>query len=219
MAKNKSNVELIKQRIEQKVNLLRTSPDAIVYEFNNPTIRTQYRVPTRVLSMADIIFKDYWGFKIKTEDIEKLNTIINKVYEKALDVADMATALATGATNKSIEELKSMRFREKEKAIRENKTQIEVILPQSEKIDAINESIIMMDMYDTYIKRNREVEEVEKWIKAIQEFQEIIAQAEKDVVELTAECLRLNDLGKYKALRNNVFRYLKETGKIGNPSN
>jgi hypothetical protein len=209
MTKKRVNKDLIQQRINQKLKLLEMHPNAVVYEFNNPTIRTNFRVPARVLALADNAFKEYWGFKIERSDIEALENIINNVYEKAMDVIELANELGKNLVNFDINSLKNMRKIEKEKIIENNRNQVEVIIPHNDKFEMIYDAIIYIDKYDLPIKQNRTIDEVEKWIAAVKDFGETIKKAESDVTKLTAEKLNPRDLGRYKALRNNVIRYLK----------
>ena len=102
-----------------------------------------------------------------------------------------------------------MRKIEKERIIKNSRVTTELIIPQNEIFDYIHEAILLIDQYDLAIKQHRSKEEAQQWIRVVKEFMETIKKAESEVIKLTAEKLDPRYLGRYKALRNNVVRYLK----------
>lgn len=213
MAKQKRNQEqrenIYQQRVEQKLRLLQQFPNAIVYEFSNPTIRENFRVPVRILELANNAFREFWGFYITDEDIDKLDSIIKEVEEKAKNVIELADKYGAELKDFNYDRLKNMRKIEKERIIKNSRVTTELIISQNETFDYIHEAILLIDQYDLAIKQNRSKEEAQQWIKAVREFMETIKKAESEIIKLTAEKLDPRYLGRYKALRNNVVRYLK----------
>ena len=210
MAKQrKQNTNLIQYRINQKLKLLNNNPYAWVYEFSNPTIRTNFRIPARILDLANNAFKEFWGFYVNDEDVEKIEKIYDEVVDKAKDIIDLANKLGRGITHFKIENLKKMRKFEKERLIKESRAVTELIIPQNEKSKLIYEAIILIDKYDLPIKQNLTKEEIKKWISAVKEFMKTIQKAESEVIKYTAEKINPRYLGRYKALRNEVRKYLQ----------
>jgi hypothetical protein len=207
MAKQKHNLELAKQRINQKLKLLNLYPHAWVYEFSNPTVRENLRVPVRLLELANNAFKEFWGFYVEDEDVEKIDAIIDRVVEKAKDVIELAQELGSGVSSFRIDDLKRMRKFEKEKKLKDSRAIVELLIPSNEKSELIYEAIVYIDQYDLPIKQNRSKEEIKKWIAAVRDFMETIKKAESEVIKLTAEKLDTKYLGRYKALRNEVIKY------------
>ena len=212
--RNQNKQNIYQQRIEQKLKLLQQFPQAIVYEFNNPTIRENFRVPVRILELANNAFREFWGFYITDEDVNKLDALIKEVEEKAKDIIELADKYGTELKDFNYDILKNMRKIEKERVIKNSRVTTELIIPQNETFDFIHEAILLIDQYDLPIKQYKNKEEAQQWIKAVREFMDTIKKAESEIIKLTAEKLEPRYLGRYKALRNNVISYLKaiETG-------
>jgi len=209
MTNQKQNINLARYRINQKLKLLNNNPNAWVYEFNNQTVRTNFRIPARILDLANNAFKEFWGFYVNDEDVEKIEKIYDEVVDKAKDIIDLANKLGRGITHFKIENLKKMRKFEKERLIKESRAVTELIIPQNEKSKLIYEAIILIDKYDLPIKQNLTKEEIKKWISAVKEFMKTIQKAESEVIKYTAEKINPRYLGRYKALRNEVRKYLQ----------
>ncbi|WP_456470032.1 hypothetical protein [Caminibacter sp.] len=225
MAKQKNkkvNMELVNQRINQKLKLLNTYPNSWVYEFSNPTVRTNFRIPVRLIELANNAFKEFWGFYVNNEDVKKVEQIINKVEEKAKDVIELAGELGSGLVNFRIDDLERMRKYEKERLIKNSRAITELIIPQNDTFKTIYEAVVLIDKFDLPIKQNRNIEEVEKWIETVQDFMKTLKQAESELIKYTAEKLEPKYLGRYKALRNEVVKYLnavkEETNENENPT-
>jgi len=129
MTNQKQNINLARYRINQKLKLLNNNPHAWVYEFNNQTVRTNFRIPARILDLANNAFKEFWGFYVNDEDVEKIEKIYDEVVDKAKNIIDLANKLARGITHFKIENLKKMRKFEKERLIKESRAVTELIIP------------------------------------------------------------------------------------------
>ncbi len=209
MSKKRVNMELTKQRINQKLKLLSLYPNAWVYEFSNPTVRTNFRVPVRMLELVNNAFKEFWGYYVEGEDVKKVESIIKEVEEKAKDIIELAHELGRGLVNFSIDDLINMRKYEKEKLVQNSRTIVELLIPQNKTFENIYEAVVLIDKYDLPIKQNRSIEEVEKWISSVKDFMNTLKKAESELIKFTAEKLDPKLLGRYKALRNEVVKYLK----------
>jgi len=215
MAKQKERPNINQQRIEQKLRLLEQFPDAIIYKFKNPTIRENFRVPIRILEAADNAFREFWGFYVDDKDVEKIDSLVKEVEEKAKDIIEFGDKFGKGlAEEVNFDKLKRMRKIEKERIIRNSDVITELLIPQNETFEVIYEAIVMVDIYDLPIKQNMPIEEAKEWINAVKEFMETIKKAESEAIKLAAEKLDPRYLGRYKALRNNVVRYLKATKDV-----
>lgn len=204
-------MELNEKRIGQKLKLVEKFPNAWVYEFSNPLIRTNLRTPFRIVELANNAFREYWGFETTTEDIKKIDEIFSGIEEKAKDIIELGYEYGSNLTDFNVSKLENMKKYEKEKAIRENKTLIEVIIPTNDKSKTIYEAIILIDVLDLAIKQSKTTQEIEKWITAVRNFIDTIKKAESESIKLTADKLKPELLGRYKSLKNNVIRYLKAT--------
>ena len=204
-------MELNEKRIGQKLKLVEKFPNAWVYEFSNPLIRTNLRTPFRIVELANNAFREYWGFETTTEDIEKIDNIFSEIEKKAKDVIELGYEYGSNLTDFNISKLENMKKYEKEKAVRENRNLIEVIIPSNDKSKTIYEAIILIDVLDLPIKQSKTTQEIEKWINAVKDFIDTIKKSESESIKLTAEKLKPELLSRYKSLRNNVIRYLKAT--------
>ena len=208
MAKKKVNMELVNQRINQKMKLLDSYPNAWVYEFSNPTVRTNFRIPVRIIELANNAFKEFWGYHVSGEDVKKVDEIIKGVEEKAKDVIDTAMELGGNLVKFRVDDLARMRKYEKEKLIKESRAIVELLIPQNRTFETIYEAVVTIDRFDLPIKQNRSMEEIEKWIVTVKDFMETLKKAESELIKFTAEKLEPKYLGRYKALRNEVVKYL-----------
>jgi len=207
--KSQNRQNIYQQRIEQKLRLLEQFPEAIVYEFRNPTIRENFRVPLRIVELANNAFREFWGFYVDDEDVAKIDALVKEIEEKAKDVIEFGEEFGKGLVEPiNFERLKRMRKMEKERLIKNSRVTTELIIPQNEAFDIIYEAVLYVDRYDLPIKQHASMEDAKKWIEAVKEFMEVIKKAESEVIKLTAEKINPRYLGRYKALRRNVIRYL-----------
>ena len=211
-SRTQNRPNIYQQRIQQKLRLLEFYPDAIVYEFRNPTIRENFRVPLRIVELANNAFREFWGFYVDDEDVAKIDAFVKEIEEKAKDVIELGEKLGKGLVEPiDFDRLKRMRKIEKERLIKNSRVTTELIIPQNKAFDIIYEAVLYVDRYDLPIKQHASMEEAKEWIKAVKEFMDVIKKAESEIIKLTAEKINPRYLGRYKALRNNVVRYLKAT--------
>ncbi|WP_187648705.1 hypothetical protein [Nitrosophilus labii] len=210
----KGNGGIAKERIEQKVRLVRENPKAIVYPFKTK-VREALLRPVRLIDNADIVIREEWGYGLTGEEVAKWNETVEKLVDKASDVIERASELGGEYVNFNFSKYKRMKQDEKLNLIRNSNVIVDVLVSNTAHSEDLFEALMTIDNYDLPIKQNSTMKIVEeKWLKPLKEFENAVIEAKNKALELVKKAKgdRVHEI-RFSSLKKEIRSMLAEEKK------